>query len=580
MRPRRRGRLVPALLALVVVASGCTLAAPPVEQTSEAVPTTAPDASSGTVTVAVDDLGQGFNPHLLADLSPVATAVSDLVLPSVFRPSSDGTPRLDTSVAVSARVTATAPFTVTYVLRNAAQWSDGAPIAAEDFRYLWEQMTTQPGVVDPAGYSLVDDVSSSAGGKTVTVRFSAAYPAWPQLFAGLLPSHVLKDAPGGFTGALDDAITFSGSRYAVASVDTDRGEILLQRNDRFWDRPPALDEILLRRSSSAAQTAESLRTDDAQLAIVSADPASTAQLRAVPGIGTQVLPLASVVQVAVRTTSPSLTSAPARRGILGLLDRDVLTTIGTGGASSALVARAQLLAPSQPGYTGTEPPRPTVVQARELLAQAGYRYSDGRFLDGSTPLVLVVGSDQRDPVAGAVAQAAADELVVAGVTATATPMPAGELYAGAGAPDLVVGRVAVGGDLATSMTSRFACAPGVAGSAVTSDPPAPTRPAPTSPASTSPAPTSGSTPTAGGNVSGLCDASVQEPLRAALTGTRDAGEVAAELEPLLWEQGAVLPLYQDSALLSVRSTLQGVDTAPDLTEGPLAGADGWTRERP
>lgn len=578
MQPRRRRGLLPALLALGVLASGCTVAAPPVQQTSETVPTTAPAADTGRVTVAIDDLGQGFNPHLLADLSPVATAVSDLVLPSVFHPASDGTPRLDTSVAVSARVTATAPFTVTYVLRNAAQWSDGAPIAAEDFRYLWEQMTTQPGVVDPAGYQLVDDVSSSAGGKTVTVRFSAAYPAWQQLFAGLLPSHVLKDAPGGFTGALDDAITFSGSRYAVASVDTDRGEILLQRNDRFWDRPPALDEILLRRSSSAAQTAESLRTDDAQLAIVSADPASTAQLRAVPGLSTQVLPLASAVQVAVRTTSPSLTSAPARRGVLGLLDRDVLTTIGTGGARSALVDRAQLLAPSQPGYTDTELPRPTVVQARELLAQGGYRYSDGRYLDGSTPLVLVVGSDERDPAAAAVAQAAADELVVAGVTATATPMPADELYSSTGGPDLVVGRVAVGGDLATSMTSRFACAPGVAGSAVTSGSPAPSTGTP-GPGGT-PAPTSSGTATAGGNVSGLCDPAVQEPLRAALTGTRDASEVAAELEPLLWAQGAVLPLYQESALLSVRSTLQGVDTAPDLTEGPLADAAGWTRDRP
>ncbi|MEO6881041.1 MAG: ABC transporter substrate-binding protein, partial [Mycobacteriaceae bacterium] len=215
-------------LALALVLTGCTVTpAPPVQDTTKKTTTTAPARSPRAVTVALAELGTGFNPHLLADLSPVATAMTDLVLPSVFRPGVDGgAPVLDTSVAVSASVSSIAPFTVTYVLRDAAQWSDGAPIAAEDFRYLWSQMRTQPGVVDAAGYQLIDDVSSSSGGKTVTVRFSAPYPAWRTLFSALLPNHLLKDAPGGFTGALKTSIAFSGSRYAVASVDTDRGEVL------------------------------------------------------------------------------------------------------------------------------------------------------------------------------------------------------------------------------------------------------------------------------------------------------------------------------------------------------------------
>lgn len=78
-------------------------------------------------------------------------------------------------------------------------------------------------------------------------------------------------------------------------------------------------------------------------------------------------------------------------------------------------------------------------------------------------------------------------------------------------------------------------------------------------------------------MSGLCDASLQAPLRAALTGTRDADTVAAELEPLLWAQGVVLPLYQDSRLLSVRPTLKGVGSEVTLTEGPLVNAARWTR---
>src|SRR5690606_4786283 len=115
--------------------------------------------------------------------------------PSPFRPVPDpavpgGTLWVpDTALVEQAEVTAQEPFTITYKLRNQANWSDGAPIAAEDFRFLWRQMITQPGVVDPAGYRLITDVASSAGGKTVTVTMAAPYPAWRQLFANLLPSH-------------------------------------------------------------------------------------------------------------------------------------------------------------------------------------------------------------------------------------------------------------------------------------------------------------------------------------------------------------------------------------------------------
>ncbi|MDQ2723569.1 MAG: ABC transporter substrate-binding protein, partial [Actinomycetota bacterium] len=188
-------------LSVLAVVSACTAAPSPVVQSTATTSTPPPNqAVTNSVVVAIDDVGPGFNPHELADLSPVNNAVSSLVLPSAFQPVADGTGagsaawQLDPSIAVSATPSsapssATAPFTVTYVLRNDAQWSDGAPIAAEDFRYLWQQMITQPGVADGAGYGLISDVASTSGGKTVTVSFSQPYPGWRQLFRNLLPSH-------------------------------------------------------------------------------------------------------------------------------------------------------------------------------------------------------------------------------------------------------------------------------------------------------------------------------------------------------------------------------------------------------
>ncbi|MEO7077961.1 MAG: ABC transporter family substrate-binding protein, partial [Rhodococcus sp. (in: high G+C Gram-positive bacteria)] len=137
-----------ALVLPTLVLAACTAnPPPPVESEPTPVITTTevPVETGDPVVVAIDDVGIGFNPHLLSDQSPANSAVSALVLPSPFRPATDpSNPAIttwlpDPSLLLSAEVTSQNPFTVTYQLRNEAQWSDSAPIAAEDFRYLWQQ---------------------------------------------------------------------------------------------------------------------------------------------------------------------------------------------------------------------------------------------------------------------------------------------------------------------------------------------------------------------------------------------------------------------------------------------------------
>ena len=83
---------------------------------------------------------------------------------------------MDPTLLESAEVTTQNPFTVTYKIRPEAQWTDNAPIGADDFWYLWRQMVSQPGVVDPAGYDLITGVQSLEGGKKAVVTFSQPYP--------------------------------------------------------------------------------------------------------------------------------------------------------------------------------------------------------------------------------------------------------------------------------------------------------------------------------------------------------------------------------------------------------------------
>ena len=67
--------LLAVLLPLVLLVACTTPAAPP---PAPPPPTPAPQPSQ--IVVAVDDLGAGFNPHLLAHQSPVTTALAGLVL--------------------------------------------------------------------------------------------------------------------------------------------------------------------------------------------------------------------------------------------------------------------------------------------------------------------------------------------------------------------------------------------------------------------------------------------------------------------------------------------------------------------
>ncbi|MDQ4117243.1 MAG: ABC transporter substrate-binding protein, partial [Actinomycetota bacterium] len=268
-RPAGRAVLV-ALVALTALLAGCS-ADPIPAPAPPAPPVPTVQAETSRLVAGVDDIGPGFNPHLRADQSPVTQAISTLVLPSVFRPDANGHLQLDRTVATSAQVTSTAPFTVSYELNVQASWSSGAPIAAEDFVYLWQQMRGQPGTIGSSGYRAITDVRSRAGGKAVDVVFDRSYPHWPELFSGLLPAHILKDAPGGWTAPMANGVPVSGGPYRVMGVDRVRGEVLLTRADPYWSTPAVLDEIVLRRIEPAMLPA-ALGNRDLDLALPDAGP--------------------------------------------------------------------------------------------------------------------------------------------------------------------------------------------------------------------------------------------------------------------------------------------------------------------
>ncbi|NMO88848.1 ABC transporter substrate-binding protein [Actinomycetospora sp. TBRC 11914] len=441
--------LAAGLLVVLLALAGCSTAPPPIVGQAPTPAPTKPqpqlEPDPTQLRIGVDDLGVGFNVHRIADLTPTSRTTAALVLPSAFRIGADGVRRLDTTVVTSAKVTSTRPYTVSYEIAPAAAWSDNAPIAAEDFVYLWQQMRSQPGVVDAAGYRAISDVRSRAGGKAVDVVFDRPYPAWPTLFDALLPAHLLKDAPGSWGGALQDNIPVSGGPYAIRLVDRIRGQVTLARNSVYWGTPGVPDQIVLQ-AADHASLIDRVRTGDVQATQFRSDAADLAALDALaaapPGpagpLAVKTVPEASEVQLALRSDDGPLADPRVRRAVVSLLDRDALVAAGTGGGpASGLRADAFATAPSEAGYAPTITPdsparAPDPAGAAQLLTATGYvRGGDGRWtLDGKALRLRLAAPPQASPY-GRLLGTVAAELNAAGIGTTvvadsgANPFPPG-----------------------------------------------------------------------------------------------------------------------------------------------------------
>ncbi len=607
---------------------------PPAVQPSAPPPIQAEYPTEKTVYVATNSIGAGFNPHISADQGPITTAIGAMTLPSAFEPVTgpDGTTVWQRSAALltSAEVTSQVPFTVTYRIHTDAQWSDGLPITGDDFAYLWQQMSRQPNVVAPAGYRLIDSVQTSAGGKSVAVTFARPYPGWRELFRSLLPSHVFKGAPAGFQTGMDSGKPVSGGPFAIVGIDQTRDEVRLARNDRYWVKPPRLDQVVLRRAGTAPQMVESVRSGDSAITALSTAPAITAELSSVPGVTTRRNLTSRALTLNINTRSPAMRSQSLRTGLFGMLDGGLVTFASAGDDLVTPYANT-VYAPSDPQYFPAPRARPSAATVDAMLTAAGYVRGEPskaapespdptagapspppstsstsapsttrpsspsssatptpsapdvsdvpavpagvapwQTADG-TPLVVRVGAVAADPRSTSAAANIVDQLRREGVRAKVVALPNSELYGVAltnARVEFVVGWTGMGVPPATSLASQVDCdQPKPSTAPSLSTPPTPTSVAPGQP-------TDDNDASFASNISGLCDSTLIDLARRALSAD-DPDTQLAQAEDLLAEKAVYLPFYQDSMLAGVTSAVYGVPLTGPVEVGIFGNTVGW-----
>ncbi|HWC83379.1 MAG TPA: ABC transporter family substrate-binding protein [Pseudonocardiaceae bacterium] len=570
------------LLVGLVLLAGCTnMPAVPLVSSSNAHTTTPVPTGTTQVVVAVDGIGSGYNPHLLADQSSMTDDLSAMLLPSVFRTAPDGTPQLDANLMVSAQVTNADPFTVTYQLRTDASWSDGTPVDAADFLYLRNQMSTQSGTVDPAGYQLISNIIARDNGKTIQVSFDKPYPGWRSLFNDLLPAHLLKDAPGGWASALTDSFPATAGPFDIKELDSAGGEITLERSDRYWGTPSVLDQVILRKADAQGMT-NSLRTDGAQVAYTRADAAGQALFAGLgAGYDTASVARPELAAVLLRPGGPDLADQTVRTGVAAAIDRNALIGTGVaGGPSTKLTANALVVAPSQAGYaatlTGSDvAAAPNAGTVHDKLTQAGYTQVAGQWSKDGQPLrVRIAAAAGVQPYLD-MAEQLRTQLQAAGIQATLTTPPATQLY----------GQQLLAGPTTTSNATSAAPTTGNAPADTNTSPDIVVGPQPVDPDSASalasqfgcPLTLSDGTTKAPANALGFCDQTVQPTIEAALTGELSLPDALARVEPQLWAQAVEIPLFQVSDELVVATNkVAGVSAGAPLA-GPFVSAASWSR---
>jgi peptide/nickel transport system substrate-binding protein len=233
---------------------------------------TATVKQGGKITWTIEKTVQDWNPLTSNGNTFDYAQTTNGIYPDVYVPQPDYSLVLNSDLMAGDPVVTNAaagtPQKIVFKIQPNAKWSDGTPISADDFIYLWQaQNGTNPNVdvASTTGYSAVQSVQGSDNGKTVTVTFKPDQPFsdWKSLFTSILPAHIAKqhgDVAKSFTWLDANPPTVSGGPFEIPSggVSADKSLIKTVRNPQYYGKAANLDEVDFRAITDSSQVPTAL----------------------------------------------------------------------------------------------------------------------------------------------------------------------------------------------------------------------------------------------------------------------------------------------------------------------------------
>jgi peptide/nickel transport system substrate-binding protein len=249
----------------------------------------------GTLNYAADQEPTGFNNNTSSDNG---TSVANIVIntmPVAFHLTPDFKVVMNEDLLDSAEQTSEDPQTVVYKIKQAAVWSDGTPVSADDFIYLWKNLNgtiKDNDVSGTTGYDQMQSVTGSDNGKTVTVVYKTPFADWKSMFASgnyILPSHYVKKQPGGWnTGLKKNPEKIPSAGWFKIESYTPGQSLTMVRNDKYWGKKSNLDSLVVRFLPESTTQPAALQNNEVDLIYPQPQLDQVQQVKALPDVTSQI----------------------------------------------------------------------------------------------------------------------------------------------------------------------------------------------------------------------------------------------------------------------------------------------------
>lgn len=323
------------LVVLPMAAAACTSGEP--ETRDEALQEDGTESAGepiegGTVVFGHDQEPKILNPHLVEGNLEATSLVTRTILLGAYlvTPDFEYVPDLLDGEAEVEGGEDGENFTVTWTIREEAEWSDGTAISAEDFQFTYDTiMNEEWDITSRSGYELITD-TEIVDDKTWRATFSEPFAPYRTLFSEspVLPAHVLEGE--NFNEVWNDGIVDPETDEPIASGPfrfnewERKQQLTVTRNDDFWDEPATLDQITFRYIKETPTLVQQIRGGE----IDALDPQPQIdlidQLEGIEGVETQVDAGPAWEHIDFNFDNAALSNQYVREAIIRGIDREAI----------------------------------------------------------------------------------------------------------------------------------------------------------------------------------------------------------------------------------------------------------------
>jgi peptide/nickel transport system substrate-binding protein len=204
----------------------------------------APVAAGGTVIFGADQEPRTLNTFTVEGNALWGSLVLQPVMTFATKYNHKGTLIFD--LMESATLNSEKPMRVTYKLKQAAKWSDGRPVSADDMVFTWNRiMDPKNTIASRVGFEDFQRIQKR-NAKTILVTYKKPFAAWRSLWGRILPAHSGGGIDSGnFDQSWRNGPPIANGPFRLASWN--RGsQMTLTRNPAYWGKRSGVNSIVFR----------------------------------------------------------------------------------------------------------------------------------------------------------------------------------------------------------------------------------------------------------------------------------------------------------------------------------------------